>query len=152
MRKLLRHAQSRKEQGFTVPELMVVILIIGIIAAITVPAFTMQRKNSQDGKVKSDISHAQNIIETWIIKHPSSKIPSGKITKDLAQGSAIVVDATLTNRGLNEFKVTNGTELTITGSSENLGNYTITGKNDKGNRANPANGGLVYDSLTGKYK
>lgn len=152
MRKLLRHAQSRKEQGFTVPELMVVILIIGIVAAITVPAFTMQRKNSQDGRVKSDISHAQNIIETWIIKHPSSKIPSGKISKGSTEGSVVVIDATLTDNGLNGFKVNNGTELTIQGSSTNLGNYTITGKHDKGNRANPSNGGLVYDSITGGYK
>lgn len=150
MRTLLRNSRNRKEQGFTVPELMVVILIIGIIAAITVPAFTIQRKNSQDGQVKSDISYAKNIIETWIIKHPSSKIPSGKISKGSAEGSAVVIDTALTNQGLNGFKVGNGTELTIEGSSTNLGNYIITGKHDKGNRA--SKGGLVYDSSTGGYK
>lgn len=49
----------RQEQGFTLMELMVVILVIAILAALALPAFLHQQQKGQDGAAKSN---ARNLV------------------------------------------------------------------------------------------
>jgi type IV pilus assembly protein PilA len=58
-------ARAQSESGFTLVELLVVMLIIGLLAAIAIPAFFNQRDKARDADAKESVRTMETAMETY---------------------------------------------------------------------------------------
>src|SRR5919199_4352883 len=112
--KLRVRAQS--ESGFPLVELLVVMLILGLLAAIAIPSFFNQRDKAKDADAKESVRTAQTAIETYATDHDGSYTGA---TAALLRG----IESTLND--------TPGT-LTVTPSGAGTG-YTVSVASETGN-------------------
>jgi type IV pilus assembly protein PilA len=64
MLELLRKRREDEDRGFTLIELMVVVLIIAILIAIAIPTFLGARKRAQDRAIQSNLRNALTAEKT----------------------------------------------------------------------------------------
>src|SRR6188768_2591917 len=83
---------NRKHAGFTLVEIMIVVAIIALLAAIAVPVFLRARKRSQASKILNDLRLIDSAVDQYAIennKAGGSTVAVGAWTAYLKQGTAL---------------------------------------------------------------
>jgi general secretion pathway protein G len=82
-----RRATPSSQQGFTLLELMIVMVVIGLLAAIAIPAYTSNIKHAREAVLKEDLHVLRQAIDSYTVD--KQKAPQS--LDDLVQSGYIKV-------------------------------------------------------------
>jgi type IV pilus assembly protein PilA len=115
----LRQRMAQEESGFTLVELLVVMLILGILAAIAIPAFLNQREKANDADAKASVNSAQQAMETYQTDNAGSYVGADVTALEGIEPTLQNATLAVTGSGGTGAPTANSYRVTVTADSTN---------------------------------
>jgi len=78
-------------KGFTLIEILIVVMVLGILAMVIVPQITVSTQDAKESTLQTDLTALRNAIELYAVQH-DGKYP-GEV--DEADGTTVFADAAI---------------------------------------------------------
>ena len=63
------HIPNKRDAGFTLIEIMIVVAIIGLLAAIAIPNFVKARTTSQQNACINNLRQYDGAVQQWVLEN-----------------------------------------------------------------------------------
>lgn len=86
---MMQNTQSIRQQGFTLVEIMVVVVILGLLATVGTVAFTRNLRSAQNDTAKTKCAEYQRAIEAYVIQNARDDIPAEDVFERMIEERVI---------------------------------------------------------------
>jgi len=90
---LMRSKMMRAQKGFTLVEILIVVVILGILAAIVIPQFTDASVEAKTARIRTDLQTMRSQIELYKIQNNDTAPATLQILADEGYMNAVPIEA-----------------------------------------------------------